>query len=287
MITNPKKYFNMNTKRKYELFDKIIGNGYWQEIPGREKRVEEFVNSAFSFLFPSCNECILKEEELEQRFLGFKNLFTRFYCPVGDKTCNIEREFEGKFFDQIPIIYELLLSDAKSLYDGDPAAKTLAEVIHLYPGFYATFIYRIAHSFYNLGKPVLARMLSEFAHSQTGVDIHPGAKIGKSFSIDHGTGIVIGETSIIGNNVKIYQGVTLGAKNVEKCLANNKRHPTIKDDVTIYSGASILGGDTIVGKGSTIGGNVFLLHSVPENSIVYQKHEVKVKEKIRVEGLLS
>lgn len=277
----------MDTKRKYELFDKIIENGYWQEIPGREKRVEEFVQSAFSFLFPSCNECILTEDKLEQRLTNFKNLFTRFYCPVGDKTCNKDDLFEENFFKQIPKIYELLITDAKSLFDGDPAAKTLAEVIHLYPGFYATFIHRIAHSFYKLGKPILARMLSEFAHSQTGVDIHPGAKIGQSFSIDHGTGIVIGETSKIGSNVRIYQGVTLGAKSVEKCLANNKRHPTIEDNVTIYSGASILGGDTIIGQGSTIGGNVFLLHSVPENSLVYHKHEVKIKEKVQVEGLAS
>jgi len=137
----------------------------------------------------------------------------------------------------------------------------------------------MAHVFYAFNMPVLARMLSENAHSTTGIDIHPGASIGRSFSIDHGTGIVIGETAEIGNNVKIYQGVTLGALSVGKELADIKRHPTIEDNVVVYAGATILGGDTIIGKNSTIGGNVFITRSIPENTVVYYNNELSVKSK--------
>jgi len=147
-----------------------------------------------------------------------------------------------------------------------------------YPGFYATAVHRLSHWLTLQKVPVLPRLFSEYAHSKTGIDIHPGATIGESFSIDHGTGVVIGETTVIGKNVKIYQGVTLGALSVNKELATQKRHPTIEDNVVIYSGATILGGETIIGRDSIIGGNVWLTNSVPSNSVVYHKSEIGVKD---------
>jgi serine O-acetyltransferase len=161
------------------------------------------------------------------------------------------------------------LEDAEAIFRGDPAAKSVDEVILAYPGFLAIAVYRVAHWFHNRGVPTLPRMISEHAHKLTGIDIHPGATIGRSFVIDHGTGIVIGETTVIHDNVKIYQGVTLGALSVDKSLANTKRHPTIERDVVIYANATILGGDTVVGAGSVVGGNVWLTESVSPGSRVY------------------
>jgi len=156
-----------------------------------------------------------------------------------------------------------------------------------YPGFYATAVYRLSHQLHVQGIKTLPRLLSEYAHSKTGIDIHPGAEIGSSFFIDHGTGIVIGETTVIGDNVKIYQGVTLGALNVDKSHASSKRHPTIEDNVIIYSGATILGGDTVVGRQSVIGGNVWLTYSVPPFSVVYHKSEIKVRDNFNMPDVLN
>ncbi len=175
--------------------------------------------------------------------------------------------------DEIPHLREMLLLDAKAAFEGDPAARSLEEIILSYPGFEAITVHRIAHFLHINGVPLIPRIMSEYVHGKTGIDIHPGATIGKSFCIDHGTGIVIGETTEIGNNVKIYQGVTLGAISVKKDLCDKKRHPTIEDDVTIYAGASILGGKTVIGKGSIIGGNVWLTESVPAGSTTIAKQE--------------
>jgi serine O-acetyltransferase len=172
------------------------------------------------------------------------------------------------FFDELPEIARLLDTDAQAAFQGDPAAYSREEVIITYPGFYAVCIYRFAHALQLQKIPLIPRLMSEYAHEKTGIDIHPGAKIGESFFIDHGTGVVIGETAIIGKNVKIYQGVTLGALSVKKKLQSIKRHPTIDDDVVIYANATILGGETVVGKGSMIGGNVWLTESVRPGSIV-------------------
>jgi serine O-acetyltransferase len=161
-----------------------------------------------------------------------------------------------------------LLLDARATWEGDPAAQSVDEVILAYPGFLATAIYRLAHVLADLGAPLLPRLFTELAHRHTGIDIHPGARLGRSLSIDHGTGIVIGETAVLGDRVKLYQGVTLGALSVSKALARRKRHPTIGNDVVIYANATILGGETVVGDGSVIGGNVWLTHSVPPGSIV-------------------
>ncbi|RYY40147.1 MAG: serine acetyltransferase [Chitinophagaceae bacterium] len=187
------------------------------------------------------------------------------------------RREAGRFFDALPYLYDALLDDAAAILNSDPAARSLEEVLTSYPGFFATYVHRIAHQVWKQECHLLARIFAEHAHGRTGIDIHPAALIGSAFAIDHGTGIVIGETTVIGNRVKIYQGVTLGALQVSKEAARAKRHPTIGDDVVIYAGATILGGDTLVGDGSIIGGNVWLTYSVPPNSVVYHKSEVHIK----------
>lgn len=184
-----------------------------------------------------------------------------------------------EFFYSLPGIYNTLLADASAILQSDPAAESIEEVLVAYPGFYAIAAYRIAHKLFQLKVPMLPRIISEYVHSKTGIDIHPGAKIGAPLLIDHGTGIVIGATVVIGNNVKIYQGVTLGALNVSKELAKIKRHPTIEDNVIIYSGSTILGGDTVVGRHTVIGGNVWLTNSVESHSVVYHKSNIIVKDK--------
>lgn len=166
--------------------------------------------------------------------------------------------------EQLPRIQQLLLTDIDAIFDGDPAAQNREEIVLAYPGLFAIFAYRVSHELYLCHVPTIPRMMTEYAHSRTGIDIHPGAQIGSYFFIDHGTGIVVGETTVIGRNVKLYQGVTLGAMSPRAGHASlpGKRHPTVGDDVTIYSGASILGGETDIGDGSVVGGNVFLTHSV-------------------------
>jgi serine O-acetyltransferase len=182
------------------------------------------------------------------------------------------------YMARIPGIYDLLLTDVQAMVDGDPAATTDYEVIRTYPGFYAMAFYRLAHGLFLENVPLMPRILTEYAHSKTGIDIHPGAQIGPYFFMDHGTGIVIGETCQIGERVKLYQGVTLGALSVSKTMASTKRHPTIEDGVVIYSGATILGGDTVVGKDSIIGGNVWLTRSVAANTKIYHQENLKVIE---------
>jgi serine O-acetyltransferase len=182
-------------------------------------------------------------------------------------------QITGEFFRRIPRIRALLEKDVQAAYDGDPAAKSLAEIVLCYPGFEAITTYRLAHELLTLGVPLIPRIMSEFIHHRSGIDIHPGATIGESFFIDHGTGVVIGETTLIGNNVKIYQGVTLGALSFPKdesgqIIRGRKRHPTIEDDVTIYANATILGGATVIGRGSVVGGNVWITESVPPQTKV-------------------
>lgn len=173
------------------------------------------------------------------------------------------------FFGALECVKAMLDDDAQAMFEGDPAANSVTEVVRSYPGFYAVAAHRMAHELLRLNVPQLPRSLSEHAHRFTGIDINPGATIGQHFCIDHGTGVVIGQTAVIGNRVKIYQGVTLGALSVNKEDATNKRHPTIEDDVVIYAGATILGGNTVVGRGSVIGGNVWLTRSVPPGTKVY------------------
>jgi len=234
------------------------------------KRVTAFFESLLGTLFPEFSEEVYPSRE---RFEShYKSLETDLislisFCKSGDSSSHAVKA--ASFFSELPIIYDLLTKDVVALEKGDPAAKSQQEVIRTYPGFYATAAYRFAHVLNKLNIPIIPRMLSEHAHSHTGIDIHPGAVIGKHFCIDHGTGIVIGETSVIKDHVKIYQGVTLGALSVRKEDAKQKRHPTIEDHVVLYSGATILGGDTVIGAHSIIGGNVWVTKSMPPNTKVY------------------
>ena len=192
--------------------------------------------------------------------------------PTHEQAIVIARQFAA----QLPTVRKLLDTDIQAAFEGDPAARSPDEVLVCYPGITAIIHHRLAHSLYQLGAPLVARMISELAHSATGIDIHPGAQIGESFFIDHGTGVVIGETAVIGRHVRVYQAVTLGAKRFLKddngiLVKGNARHPIVEDDVVIYAGATILGRITI-GRGSTIGGNVWLTHSVPPDSNITQAH---------------
>ncbi|MBQ3682376.1 MAG: serine acetyltransferase [Succinimonas sp.] len=193
---------------------------------------------------------------------------------TGEERARAAYRITREFMRRLPAIRRLAETDLLAAYDGDPAAGCLEEIILAYPGLMASTVYRLAHELYLLRVPVLPRLMTEYAHAETGIDIHPGAVIGRSFFIDHGTGIVIGETAIIGQNVKIYQGVTLGAISTRggQKLSGKKRHPTIGDNVTIYAGASILGGETVIGESSIIGGNTFITSSVPANTRVTVKN---------------
>lgn len=243
-----------------------------------KQKVMNFANELIELLFPHyCGEYeYFTTSEVRGKFDLIKRDLRKILIlqqPSQEK--HIDKVIK-KFFAQVPHIYQKLKMDALAIFEGDPAAKSIDEVISAYPGFFAIYTYRIAHEFYLMSIPVFPRMLSEYAHFRTGIDIHPGAVIGDSFFIDHGTGIVIGETTHIGNNVKLYQGVTLGALSVSKKLDTKKRHPTIEDNVIVYSNATILGGETVVGQNSVIGGNVWLTKSVHPQSVVYQKSETNL-----------
>jgi serine O-acetyltransferase len=187
------------------------------------------------------------------------------------------------FIGQLPELRDMLVLDVEA-YDGDPAAKSFDEIIFCYPGFRAVMVYRIAHALHELGVPLMPRIMTEHAHSITGVDLHPGAHIGKRFFIDHGTGVVVGETTVIGENVKLYQGVTLGALSIPKdergrAIRGHKRHPTLADNVTVYANATILGGETVIGSGVTVGGNTFITSSVTADSLVSAAPQTQTRPK--------
>jgi len=203
-----------------------------------------------------------------EKSLAFSVRVGALSCGHGGCHAAAEMIVEG-FFEELPAIRYALSLDMQANFRGDPAAKSVDEVILSYPGFQAIVVHRLAHYFWKAQVPLIPRMMGELVHGTTGIDIHPGAVIGEAFFIDHGTGVVIGETTIIGRNVKLYQGVTLGALSVKKEEGNKKRHPTIEDDVTIYSHATILGGDTVIGRNSVIGGNVWITESIPPNTTVY------------------
>ena len=233
---------------------------------------QRFTQLLFYALFDRGTDAEQALGELEVLFRVIRDLA----CPQeAGKPCKTWEDF----CSNIPNLFDSLKKDANTIYTNDPAAKSIEEVYLAYPGFFAIAIYRMAREFYTLKLPLIPRLMTEYAHQLTGIDIHPGAKIGSSFFIDHGTGIVIGQTAEIYENVKIYQGVTLGAMKVEKQLKNVKRHPTIEKNVVIYANATILGGDTVVGENSIIGGNTWLTHSVSKNSIVMHKPLVEVRTK--------
>lgn len=237
----------------------VLFAGYMEEEAGLQSNLDDYVAYKCSsvihklrLLIATALECAdhagASHEELMQR----------------------AEEISCRFAARLPFLQELLLKDVQAGFDGDPAAKSKEEIIFSYPGFFAIFVYRLAHELYVNRVPFVPRMMTEYAHSGTGIDINPGATIGEYFFIDHGTGVVIGETTEIGNNVKLYQGVTLGALSTRKgqLLSDVKRHPTIGNNVTVYSNASILGGETVVGDNSTIGGSAFITSSVPANTRV-------------------
>lgn len=215
-------------------------------------------------------------EELKEQFAESENELLRILNRTkACEHCNHHLVAE-RFYEGLPELQRVMYTDAQAIFEGDPAAVDNFEVIRTYPGFLAIALYRMAHALKDLDVPLIPRILTEHAHSQTGIDIHPGATIGEFFCIDHGTGVVIGETAVIGSRVKVYQGVTLGALSVEKILANTRRHPTIEDRVVIYAGATILGGNTVIGHDSVIGGNVWLTSSIPACSTVYHQPTVKI-----------
>ena len=254
-------------------------------FPDKEM-AREFIDGFFEFLFIPEKQKKCSEFEMSKEFESYNShLSTLIYDVVADE--DRTQEIANKFFDEVSGIYDALQKDAAEVLKFDPAAESLEEVLVAYPGFYATAVYRFSHQLWKQGVKILPRVFAEYAHSKTGIDIHPGAEIGESFFIDHGTGIVIGETSVIGDRVKIYQGVTLGALSVNKEEAKTKRHPTIEDDVIIYSGATILGGETIIGHDSVIGGNVWLTNSVLPNSIVYHKSEISIRDKNPLPDVLN
>jgi len=259
-----------------------------QPVPSREA-VVAILDEIFAVLYPGYfGERDISLEEARHlmagRLVKLRHTMTeevarscRRECKGQHKLCDRCMGRGAKkteaFLRRIPPIRKMLVDDVQAAYDGDPAATGFDEVIFSYPGLLAVTTYRIAHELYGLGVPLMPRIMTEWAHSVTGIDIHPGATIGRRFFIDHGTGVVIGQTCVIGKNVKLYQGVTLGALSFPKdekgnLIRGTKRHPTIEDNVTIYAGATILGGDTVVGKGSIVGGNVWLTESVPPGTKV-------------------
>ncbi|MCL9809360.1 serine O-acetyltransferase EpsC [Flavobacterium luminosum] len=249
----------------------------------QKKKVEFWIESFVDWLF-----CIEQEyvdfERFVQKQSAFQEELSAFLVQVNVSEAEV---LVQSFFDDLYAIHQVLLSDLNAILEFDPAAKSRMEVLLAYPGFFSIIVYRIAHNLWVKNVPILPRVLSEYAHSKTGIDIHPAATIGERFFIDHGTGIVIGETAIIGNNVKIYQGVTLGALSVSKDKAEEKRHPTIEDNVIVYANATILGGKTIIGRGSVIGGNVWITESVPAQSLVFHKSEIIIKTKIDYHNVID
>ncbi len=245
-------------------------------IPDRSE-VIEWVERTRALVLLERDRSVLRSE-LPYLAERLEKLLAKRTLPDG----STPRALAERFIRRLPAVRTLLAADVEAAYEGDPAAKSYALIVVTYPALHAIAIYRIAHELHGLGVPILPRMMTEHAHDRTGIDIHPGAKIGRRFFIDHGTGVVIGETTAIGDNVRIYQGVTLGARSPRhgEMLRGVKRHPTIEDDVVIYAGATILGGETVIGRGSVIGGNVWLTESVPEDSrVILEQPRLLVRQR--------
>jgi serine O-acetyltransferase len=258
-------------------------------FPGRH--IPEPVDFKSFFIKQLKNTAEILEQEIEKalpfRWMGAADLHEK-RKPI-DNLFLAATEIVHTFLTKIPDIRTMLVDDVKAAYNGDPAALSYAEVKLAYPGLVAITSHRIAHEFYKLDVPLIPRIMSEYTHSLTGIDIHPGATIGRGFFIDHGTGVVIGETSHIGNNVKLYQGVTLGAKSFPldehgRPIKHIQRHPTVEDNVIVYANSTILGGDTVIGKGTTVAGNVFLMKSTPPGSLVTRSEEGTVIRTREIHG---
>lgn len=278
VITNVAAQLEQNYKEQ-GVFDVLIG----EKLPKRSEIIY-IVNELRRIMFPGYfgneNAAYVSLKAFAGNTLAvvYEKLFQQIRTALMYKKAN-EEDFDAdeaaeaitlEFMESIPELQRLLLKDVEAELEGDPAAKSKEEIIFSYPGIFAIFVYRIAHQLYKLEVPLIPRIMTEYAHGKTGIDINPGAQIGEYFFIDHGTGIVIGETTIIGNHVKIYQGVTLGALSTQKGqeLAGVKRHPTIEDNVVIYANTTILGGETVIGRNSVIAGNTFITESIPPNTKV-------------------
>ncbi len=261
------------------FFKELLSKQQRKEVVPSNEVISGWALELIYLLYPELSACSYSStEEIEDEYKKLElDLVNILNATVACRNNNNE-EIAKQFFEKVPNLYAILNTDIYSLLTGDPAARLEFEVIRAYPGFFALCYYRIAHELLILNVPILPRILTEHAHSKTGIDIHPGAVIGDHFFIDHGTGIVIGETAEIGSYVKLYQGVTLGALSVEKSLGFTKRHPTVQDHVVIYSGATILGGETVIGHHSVIGGNVWITKSIPAGSSVHHNPEITVIE---------
>lgn len=237
---------------------------------------ESWVRLLLATLFPHFNHEETSGLDSRGKLVTVEIRLTSLLGVVGFSSKEA-REIASTWVQKLPDLYESMVRDAQATDDHDPASENVDEVIAAYPGFYAVAVYRLAHELDLLGVKLLPRLLTEHAHRETGIEIHPGATIGVPFVIDHGTGIVIGQSATIGKNVKLYQGVTLGAISVKKSLATTKRHPTLEDDVVVYAGATILGGDTVIGARSVVGGNAWITKSVPPDSIAFHDTEVRAR----------
>lgn len=270
-ITGPRLPARQSVAQIIEALETLVFPGYHEAHSARPENlkfsVAERISSAALMLTDEIQKCLCFQRGLDDH--------AECHCAGSERQlaeCRVQAEqIAVELLARIPDIRRRTRMDVDAAFNGDPAANSREEVILAYPGIEAVLVYRLAHELLQLEVPLLPRMMSEHVHGTTGIDIHPAARIGDYFFIDHATGVVIGETTVIGTNVKIYQGVTLGALSVKKEEANIKRHPTIEDDVTIYSGATILGGNTVVGRGSVIGGNVWIVESVPPGSTIYNK----------------
>jgi len=272
--------------KNYELYG-MVNRSDTENLPGRES-VKNIVRALEELLFPGYLENVHtdngnllrmtndKVNQLAEKLIHEVEKSLAFSARIGALNCGhggcraAAALVTDDFFEELPRIRAFLAKDLEAAVRGDPAAMSADEVILSYPGFQAITVHRMAHFLWTRQVPLIPRMMNEHVHRRTGIDIHPGAEIGESFFIDHGTGTVIGETTIIGDNVKLYQGVTLGALSVKKDESGHKRHPTIEDNVTIYANATILGGETVIGRGSIIGGSVWITQSVPPESKIYK-----------------
>jgi serine O-acetyltransferase len=259
--------------KKHQLVDPVPTN----------KEITSWALRVIRLLFPEqYRQDYIDVEQVKDEFFRLEaELEVIMHATKACHNCDIKM-LANSFFAEIPDLFELLNTDIQAIFNGDPAARSEFEVIRTYPGFFAISFYRLAHRLYLYDIPLLPRILTEWAHSKTGIDIHPAAQIGEYFYIDHGTGLVIGESCVIGKNVKLYQGVTLGALSVSKSMAYTKRHPTVEDNVVIYAGATILGGETVIGHDSIIGGNVWLTKSVAPHTTVFHKPAITVMNKSKV-----
>ncbi|MEX2369358.1 MAG: serine O-acetyltransferase EpsC [Bacteroidales bacterium] len=267
----------MSDLKKFAKHLSSMNSGFCMEAPSMVK-THQFVENIIHLLFPIKLDCKIDVNEIHLQLERCSVELRDLLWSIRNSINETPEEIADKFMEELPGTFDAMIEDAVSIARFDPASSCVEEVILAYPGFYCISVYRMAHILYKLKVPLLPRVMMEYVHGQTGIDIHPGAEIETPFFIDHGTGIVIGETAKIGKNVKVYQGVTLGALTVEKDMARTKRHPTIEDNVVIYAGSTILGGKTVIGHDTVVGGNTWITESVLPHSVVFRQHRVIVRD---------